>query len=70
MDSMPWRQTRITDTAPMSPLVTRTVNDIEGTGIGSGIQLFAGESAHTRFVPVDHTDVAGGVRVVTLDRFT
>ena len=70
MDSVPWRQTRITAAAPMSPLVTRKVNDIEGTGIGSGIPLFAGESTHTRFAPVDHADIAGGVRVVTLDRFT
>lgn len=50
------------------PEIDRLVLKVNPSVIGSGIPLFAGEFTHARFTPVDQVDLAGGVRVVTLDR--
>ncbi|KGN36079.1 dihydrofolate reductase family protein [Knoellia subterranea] len=50
------------------PEIDRLVLKVNPSVIGSGISLFAGESAHARFARVDQVDLAGGVSVVTLDR--
>ncbi|GAA4121234.1 dihydrofolate reductase family protein [Knoellia locipacati] len=50
------------------PEVDRLVLKVNPSVIGAGIPLFAGEFAHARFEQVDQVDLAGGVRVVTLDR--
>ncbi|WP_353953589.1 dihydrofolate reductase [Knoellia sp. S7-12] len=50
------------------PEIDRLVLKVNPSAIGSGIPLFAGEFTHARFTPVGQEDLAGGVRVVTLDR--
>ncbi|KRF36133.1 dihydrofolate reductase family protein [Nocardioides sp. Soil805] len=50
------------------PEVDRLVLKVNPTVLGSGISLFAGPETSARFTPVDQVDLAGGVRVVTLDR--
>lgn len=50
------------------PEIDRLVLKVNPSVIGSGIPLFAGDFTHARFAPVDQVDLAGGVRVVTLDR--
>jgi dihydrofolate reductase len=50
------------------PEVDRLVLKVNPTVLGAGIPLFAGPETLARFTPVDQVDLAGGVRVVTLDR--
>ncbi|WP_404382320.1 dihydrofolate reductase family protein [Knoellia locipacati] len=50
------------------PEVDRLILKVNPSVIGSGIALFAGGFGHARFTPVEQVDLAGGVRVVTLDR--
>lgn len=50
------------------PEIDRLVLKVNPTVLGAGIPLFAGPETHARFAPVDQVDLAGGVRVVTLDR--
>ncbi|NYE38354.1 dihydrofolate reductase [Nocardioides cavernae] len=50
------------------PEVDRLVLKVNPSVIGDGTRLFEGPFAHARFEPVDQVDLAGGVRVVTLDR--
>ena len=50
------------------PEVDRLVLKVNPTVLGAGIPLFAGPETYARFTPVDQVDLAGGVRVVTLDR--
>lgn len=50
------------------PEIDQLVLKINPSVIGSGIPLFAGEFTHAAFTPVGQVDLAGGVRVVTLDR--
>ncbi|MFC7488981.1 dihydrofolate reductase family protein [Knoellia sp. CPCC 206453] len=50
------------------PEIDRLVLKVNPSVIGSGIPLFAGDFTHARFPPVAQEDLAGGVRVVTLDR--
>lgn len=50
------------------PEIDRLVLKVNPSVIGDGIPLFAGGFGHVRFEPVDQVDLAGGVRVVTLDR--
>ena len=50
------------------PEIDRVVLKVNPSVIGSGIPLFAGEFTHARFTPVSQEDLAGGVRVITLDR--
>lgn len=50
------------------PEIDRLVLKVNPSVIGSGIPLFAGEYTHARFTQVGQVDLAGGVRVVTLDR--
>lgn len=50
------------------PEIDRLVLKVNPTVLGAGIPLFAGPETHARFTPVDQVDLAGGVRVVTLDR--
>lgn len=50
------------------PEVDRLVLKVNPTVLGSGISLFAGGETSARFAPVDQVELAGGVRVVTLDR--
>lgn len=50
------------------PEIDRLVLKVNPSVIGSGIALFAGEFTPARFIPVDQVDLAGGVRLVTLDR--
>lgn len=50
------------------PEVDRLVLKVNPSVIGAGIPLFAGDFSHARFEHVDQVDLAGGVRVVTLDR--
>ena len=50
------------------PEIDRLVLKVNPSVIGDGVRLFAGPFAHARFDQVDQVDLAGGVRVVTLDR--
>lgn len=50
------------------PEIDRLVLKVNPSVIGSGIPLVAGEFRHARFTPVGQEDLAGGVRVITLDR--
>ncbi|EAP99314.1 hypothetical protein JNB_04060 [Janibacter sp. HTCC2649] len=50
------------------PEIDQLVLKVNPSVIGSGIPLFAGEFTQARFTPVGQVDLAGGVRVVTLDR--
>ncbi|CAN7416260.1 dihydrofolate reductase family protein [Knoellia sp. LjRoot47] len=50
------------------PEVDRLVLKVNPSVIGAGTPLFAGDFSHARFEPVEQVDLAGGVRVVTLDR--
>ncbi|WP_107767257.1 dihydrofolate reductase family protein [Nocardioides terrigena] len=50
------------------PEIDRLVLKVNPTVLGAGIPLFAGPETVARFTPVDQVDLAGGVRVVTLDR--
>jgi dihydrofolate reductase len=50
------------------PEIDRLVLKVNPSVLGDGTRLFAGPLAHARFAPVDQVDLAGGVRVVTLDR--
>lgn len=50
------------------PEVDRLILKVNPSVIGSGLPLFAGDYVHARFEPVEQVDLAGGVRVVTLDR--
>ena len=50
------------------PEIDRLVLKVNPSVIGDGVRLFAGGFAHARFEQVDQVDLAGGVRVVTLDR--
>ena len=50
------------------PEIDRLVLKVNPSVIGSGIPLFAGDLTHARFEQVDQVDLAGGVRVLTLDR--
>lgn len=52
------------------PEVDRLVLKVSPSVIGAGIGLFAGEFTHARFAQVAQVDLAGGVRVITLDRVT
>lgn len=50
------------------PEIDQLVLKINPSVIGSGIALFAGEFTHAAFTQTDQVDLAGGIRVVTLDR--
>ncbi|GAB3023647.1 hypothetical protein GCM10011376_35000 [Nocardioides flavus (ex Wang et al. 2016)] len=50
------------------PEIDRLVLKVNPSVIGDGKRLFEGPFAHARFEHVDQVDLAGGVRVVTLDR--
>jgi len=50
------------------PEIDRLVLKVNPSVIGSGIGLFAGEFTQASFAPVGQVDLAGGVRVMTLDR--
>ena len=50
------------------PEIDRLVLKVNPSVIGDGVRLFAGPFTHARFEHVDQVDLAGGVRVVTLDR--
>lgn len=50
------------------PEIDRLVLKVNPSVIGSGIALFAGDFTQALFDPVGQVDLAGGVRVVTLDR--
>ena len=50
------------------PEIDRLVLKVNPSVIGDGKRLFEGPFAHARFEPVSQVDLAGGVRVVTLDR--
>lgn len=50
------------------PEIDRVILKVNPSVIGSGIPLFAGHFTQARFTPVGQVDLAGGVRVVTLDR--
>ncbi|MDR7253992.1 dihydrofolate reductase [Nocardioides sp. BE266] len=50
------------------PEIDRLVLKVNPSVIGDGTRLFAGPFTHARFEPVSQVDLAGGVRVVTLDR--
>lgn len=50
------------------PEIDRLVLKVNPSVIGSGIGLFAGEFTQASFAPVSQVDLAGGVRVITLDR--
>ncbi|SED25611.1 Dihydrofolate reductase [Nocardioides exalbidus] len=50
------------------PEIDRLVLKVNPSVIGEGRRLLEGPFAHARFEPVGQVDLAGGVRVVTLDR--
>lgn len=50
------------------PEIDRLVLKVNPSVIGDGRRLFEGAFTHARFEPVGQVDLAGGVRVVTLDR--
>jgi dihydrofolate reductase len=50
------------------PEIDRLVLKVNPSVIGDGKRLFEGPFAPARFEPVAQVDLAGGVRVVTLDR--
>ena len=50
------------------PEIDRLVLKVNPSVIGDGKRLFEGPFTHARFEPVAQVDLAGGVRVVTLDR--
>ena len=50
------------------PEIDRLVLKVNPTVIGTGISMFAGDFTPAAFTAVDQVELAGGVRVVTLDR--
>ncbi len=52
----------------LRPEIDRLVPKVNPSVIGDGKRLFEGPFTQARFEPVAQVDLAGGVRVVTLDR--